>query len=229
LFTELLKSRLHLFGFADKTKERNRPGCYVVDDHLELFGRRLIKNAELKIPGPHNLENACAAAVIASLAGVPDTAIAQALALFSGVEHRLEKVGVVDGVTFINDSKGTNVDSVAKALESFERPIVLILGGRDKAADFGTLVPLIQKKVSRVMAFGECKAKVVRQLGACVTVVEAETLEEVVNGAFVAGGKEGTVLFSPGCASFDMFLNYEDRGRQFKAMVLKLAQSKAKA
>jgi len=229
IFSGLLKSQLYLFGFADRMKGAPRPGCYVVGDHLELLGRTLLKNSGLKIPGTHNLENACAAALMASLAGVPDAAIARALAEFPGVEHRLENAGQVEGVTFINDSKGTNVNSVEKALESFGRPIVLILGGRDKNGDFRALAPLVKEKVTRIVAFGECKAKVVQQLGDAATVVEAETLEEVVNGAFAASEKNGVVLFSPGCASFDMFHNYEDRGRQFKAAVEKLARSKAGA
>ena len=227
IFSGLLKSQLRLFGFADRAKSVTGPGCFVVGDRLELFGRVLLKNSDLKIPGPHNLENACAAALMASLAGIPDGTIAQALAEFSGVEHRLENAGQVEGVTFINDSKGTNVNSVEKALESFEKPIVLILGGRDKEGDFKILAPLVKEKVTRIMAFGECKAKIVHQLGSAATVVEAETLEEVVNGAFAASEKGGVVLFSPGCASFDMFQNYEDRGRQFKALVEKLARSKA--
>ncbi|HET9868871.1 MAG TPA: UDP-N-acetylmuramoyl-L-alanine--D-glutamate ligase, partial [bacterium] len=103
------------------------------------------------------------------------------------------------------------------------------LGGRDKAGDFRTLIPLVREKATRVVAFGECKAKVVQQLAGAATVVEADTLEEVVNGAFTACEKGGTVLFSPGCASFDMFENYEDRGRRFKALVAKLAESKSHA
>jgi UDP-N-acetylmuramoylalanine--D-glutamate ligase len=118
------------------------------------------------------------------------------------------------------------VDSVLKALESFEKPIVLILGGRDKAGDFTRLGPLVKQKVTRIVAFGECKQKVVRQLSSFATVVEAGTLEETVNGAYAACEKGGVVLFSPGCASFDMFQNYEDRGRQFKALVQKMAQQK---
>jgi UDP-N-acetylmuramoylalanine--D-glutamate ligase len=112
-------------------------------------------------------------------------------------------------------------------LESFEKPIVLMLGGRDKAGDFTKLSDLVKAKVTRIVAFGECKNKVVLQLSSSATVVEAGTLEEAVNGAFVASEKGGTVLFSPGCASFDMFQNYEDRGRQFKAVVQKLAAHKA--
>jgi UDP-N-acetylmuramoylalanine--D-glutamate ligase len=163
---------------------------------------------------------------MASLAGVSDSVIASTLADFRGVEHRLESAGEVQGIRFINDSKGTNVDSVMKALESFERPMVLILGGRDKAGDFTRLAPLVKEKVTRIVAFGECKRKIVQQLGSTVTVVEAGTLEEAVGGAFTASEKGGVVLFSPGCASFDMFQNYEDRGRQFKAVVGKIQQNK---
>lgn len=230
IYATLVKSQLYYFGFADLaagTGREQKPGCYVKNGVIELLGRPLVKANELLIPGPHNLENACAAALMASLSGASDEAIAKTLREFKGVEHRLEPAGEVNGVRFINDSKGTNVDSVVKALESFSKPIVLILGGRDKAGDFTKLAALVKEKVTRIVAFGECKAKVVQQLSSAATVVEADTLEEVVNGAFVASEKGGVVLFSPGCASFDMFQNYEDRGRQFKAMVAKLTAQKA--
>ena len=226
LFSGLVKSQLYLFGFA-KEGRASKPGCFVVGDRIELLGKDLLGAADLKIPGPHNLENACAAALMASLCGVSNDAISKTLAEFTGVEHRLEPAGEVNGVKFVNDSKGTNVDSVLKALESFDRPIVLMLGGRDKEGDFARLAPLVKEKVTRIVAFGECKQKVVRQLSGTVTVVEAGSLEEAVSGAFAASERGGVVLFSPGCASFDMFQNYEDRGRQFKAVVQKLAQQKA--
>ncbi len=226
IFSNLIKGQLYLFGFTGG-KSVQKPGCFVVGDQIELLGRKLISISDLKIPGPHNLENACASALMASLAGIPDGIIAKTLADFTGVEHRLEPAGEVNGVRFVNDSKGTNVDSVMKALESFERPIVLMLGGRDKAGDFTKLAPLVKEKVTRIVAFGECKNKVVQQLGGTVTVVEAGSLEEAVGGAFTASEKGGVVLFSPGCASFDMFKNYEDRGRQFKGVVEKIASNKS--
>ncbi len=226
ILSSMVKGRLHTFGFPGD-REIQKPGCYVMGDRIELLGRPLIAVSELKIPGPHNMENACAAALMASLIGVPDEAIAKTLREFEGVEHRLEPAGEINGIRFVNDSKGTNVDSVVKALESFEKPIVLILGGRDKAGDFTKLAPLVKEKVTRIVAFGECKHKVVQQLASAATVVEAGTLEETVNGAYAASEKGGVVLFSPGCASFDMFQNYEDRGRQFKAVVKKMAQQKA--
>jgi len=228
LLSGLVKGQLYLFGFPEPGKG-SKPGCYVREGRIELLGRPLLGAGELRIPGPHNLENACAAALMASLCGVPDEAIAKTLREFQGVEHRLEDAGAVEGVKFVNDSKGTNVDSVLKALESFPRPIVLMLGGRDKAGDFTRLNALIRERVTRVVAFGECKQKVVSQVSPAATVVEAGSLEEAVKGAFVASGPGGVVLFSPGCASFDMFENYEDRGRKFKAVVEKLRSQKAGA
>ncbi len=227
LLSGMVKSKTHLFGIPQESRALDKPGCFVVGDHLELFGRKLLPVSALRIPGPHNQENACAAALAASLAGVPDGVLSEALAAFEPVEHRLEPAGVVEGVTFINDSKGTNVDSVEKALQSFPRPIVLILGGRDKAGDFTVLAPLVRERVTRIVALGECKAKVAAQLSDAAPVVEAQTLEEAVRGSFAASEKGGTVLFSPGCASFDMFKNYEDRGRQFKARVQALAAEKS--
>jgi UDP-N-acetylmuramoylalanine--D-glutamate ligase len=227
IFSSLIKSRLYFFGFAQNDRGSGKPGCYVAGDKIELLGKKLLAAADLRIPGPHNLENACAAALMSSLCGVTDEVIAKTLAEFTGVEHRLEPAGEVNGVKFVNDSKGTNVDSVLKALESFDRPIVLMLGGRDKEGDFTKLAQLVKEKVTRIVAFGECKQKVVRQLSASATVVEAGSLEEAVSGAFAASEKGGMVLFSPGCASFDMFQNYEDRGKQFKAVVEKLRRQKS--
>ena len=226
LYSSMARSRIYQFGFPKEGRGGGKPGCYAVGDEIELLGRKLLKISALRIPGSHNVENACAAALAASLMGTPDGAIAQTLEKFEGVEHRLEDAGGIDGVRFVNDSKGTNVDSVVKALESFPRPIVLILGGRDKEGDFTRLIPLIREKVTRVVAFGECKAKVASQLSTSVTVVEAGSLEETVRGALAVSEKGGTVLFSPGCASYDMFLNYEDRGRQFKALVKSLGESR---
>ena len=227
LLSSFVKSKVHLFGFPQDGRTLDKSGCFVVDGNLELFGRKLLPVSELRIPGPHNMENACAAALAASLAGVPDGPLAEALAAFEPVEHRLEPSGEIEGIRFVNDSKGTNVDSVEKALQSFPRPIVLILGGRDKAGDFTTLSSLVREKVTRIVAIGECKAKIASQLSDAAPVVEAQTLEEAVRGGFAASEKGGTVLLSPGCASFDMFKSYEDRGRQFKAIVKAFADEKA--
>ena len=134
IFASLAKSRIHLFGYPKEGRVNDKPGCYALEGRITLLGRDLLAVSALRIPGPHNVENACAAALAASLLGTPDSAIAAALESFQGVEHRLEDAGEIQGVRFVNDSKGTNVDSVVKALESFPRPIVLILGGGTRPA-----------------------------------------------------------------------------------------------
>jgi UDP-N-acetylmuramoylalanine--D-glutamate ligase len=225
----MTRSRRHLFGFPKDGRVNGTPGCYVVGDALELMGTKLMPLSEIGIPGPHNQENAAAAALMANLCGVEPASIAETLRRFRGVEHRIEFSGEVVGVRFINDSKGTNVDSVEKALQSFPAPIVLILGGRDKKGDFTRLLPLIRERVIRVVAIGEARSKIVSQLSGEVAVVEAGTLEEAVAGAFAAAQPRGTVLLSPGCASFDMFRDYEDRGRRFKAVVADLIRKKEAA
>jgi len=222
----MAKSRKFLFGFPKEGQGASVPGCFATGDMLELMGTKLLPLSEIGIPGPHNQENAAASALMAHLCGVKPPAIAETLRRFRGVEHRIEFSGEVGGVRFINDSKGTNVDSVEKALQSFPAPIILILGGRDKKGDFTKLLPLIKERVTRVVALGEARPKIVQQLSGEVVVVEAATLEEAVSGAYAAAQPKGTVLLSPGCASFDMFENYEDRGRKFKAAVADLVRKK---
>jgi UDP-N-acetylmuramoylalanine--D-glutamate ligase len=228
ILSSLVRAKLGWFGFPKESKKLDDLGCYVIDDYLELMGSKLISTAEIKLFGSHNLENACAATLSAALAGISREVIAHTLSEFKAVEHRLEDCGEINGVRFINDSKGTNINSVQKAIQSFSQPIVLILGGKDKGGDFRDLIPWFQQKVKRVIAFGEAKNKIVRELSEVITVVEAETLEEVVRGAYASCESPGVVLFSPGCASFDMFENYEDRGRRFKNIVQQLVQFQKK-
>ena len=222
----MAKGRKHLFGRGGKS---GVSGCTIVGDALELMGKRLLPLSEIGIPGPHNQENAAAAALMAHLAGAEAGSIAKTLRGFRGVEHRLESAGEVGGVRFVNDSKGTNVDSVEKALQSFPAPIVLILGGRDKKGDFTRLASLVREKVVRVVAIGEARSKIASQLSGEVAVVEAATLEEAVAGAYAATPANGTVLLSPGCASFDMFRDYEERGRRFKEIVARLQDRRKEA
>lgn len=181
--------------------------------------RALLPVSELGLRGPHNLENALAATCAAAAFGLPWESLAAALRAFRGVEHRLEPAGTLKGLRFVNDSKATNVASVEKALLSFDGPIHLILGGRDKAGDFGALAPLVKVRVARIYAIGEARAKVARQLGPAAPVEDCGTLEAAVAAA-AARGREGEwVLLSPGCASFDQFNDYEHRGREFKRLV----------
>ena len=175
--------------------------------------------SEIRIIGNHNVENVMAAATYAVLCGCPIDAIRRVLATFPGLEHALEIVRERRGVRFVNDSKGTNVDATLKALESIDRPIWLIAGGRDKGGDFSRLAQAVGRRVTRVILIGEA-APILRQAWEAVaTMTEAGTLREAVDLAAQGASPGDVVLLSPACASFDMFADYQDRGRQFKALV----------
>lgn len=197
-----------------------------------LYGRRdgreipVINASDILIPGPHNLQNAAAAVSAVMPYGVEAEVIARVLRTFPGVEHRLENAGRVAGVHFINDSKGTNVDSVCYALRSVNTPIYLIAGGRDKGAPYTPIIEYGKGKIKGIVAIGEAKEKIFQALGQIFPVQFAETLEEAVKRGFEMAYPGETVLLSPGCASFDMFENYEHRGRAFKAAVAELKKSK---
>lgn len=180
---------------------------------------------ELLIPGPHNLENALAATALGLSLGVGPKSLARTLRQFRGVPHRLEPVRTVDGVRYINDSKGTNVDAVSKALQSYRASLVLILGGRDKHGDFASLNELLREHVRAVIVTGEAADTIARQIQGTVSIQHAPRLEQAVRAAAETARAGDVVLFSPGCASFDQFKNFEERGEAFKALVGKLAQA----
>lgn len=200
-------------------------------------GGRVLPLAELAIPGAHNVSNAMAAVGIALLAGVPADVIRRAAAGFRGVEHRLERVADIDGVRFINDSQGTQPDAVIAALRAFDGPIVLIAGGRDKGIDLGELASVVGRRAAAAVLIGESGPSLEGLFrGAGLTVTErAATLEDAVAAAdrlaraaaASSGGGTATVLLSPAAASFDMFVDYEARGRAFKAAVARLAEDRA--
>jgi UDP-N-acetylmuramoylalanine--D-glutamate ligase len=175
--------------------------------------------SDFKIKGVHNIENAMAASVMALLSGCGPGAVADALAEFPGLEHRLEFVREIDGITFINDSKGTNVGAVVKSLESFNGPIVLIAGGRDKDGDFTGLRPFIEDKVRALVLIGEAKDKIKKAVGDSTEIFMEDSLGEAVAKAKELASPGDVVLLSPACASFDMFRDFEHRGRQFKELV----------
>ncbi len=182
----------------------------------------LIEIENIRIPGPHNLQNAAAASLAAYLAGASSEAIARTLRRFPGVEHRLEDAGMVAGIRFINDSKATNVDSVRYALMSVPSPIVLIAGGRDKAGDFKPLIEVGKGKVKEIILIGEAREKMFDVLGKAFPVQFGDSMEDAVRKAYRTASAGDTVLLSPACASFDMFENFEDRGRVFKKAVASL-------
>lgn len=194
----------------------------------ELFSRwrgeeqKIIEASEIGIRGPHNLSNAAAACAICTILNVAPESMRRALRSFKGVEHRLERVATISGVSFVNDSKATNVDSVWYALQSVAAPIILIAGGRDKGGDFSRLRDLVKENVKALILIGEAKEKIKTALGDLVPSHFSDSLEEAVSLGMGQASEKETVLLSPGCASFDMFKDYQHRGEVFKTSVRNL-------
>ncbi|HKK41004.1 MAG TPA: UDP-N-acetylmuramoyl-L-alanine--D-glutamate ligase [Bacteroidales bacterium] len=178
---------------------------------------------ELALKGRHNTYNSMAAAIAGKVLSIRKEVIRESLSDFQGVEHRLEPVITVCGIDFINDSKATNVNSTWYALECMEDSIVWIVGGVDKGNDYSELFPLVEKKVRAIVCLGKDNSKIMEAFRDKVpTIVETSSMEEAVRSSYYLARKGETVLLSPACASFDLFRNYEDRGRQFKAAVRNL-------
>ncbi|HBH87071.1 MAG TPA: UDP-N-acetylmuramoyl-L-alanine--D-glutamate ligase [Syntrophaceae bacterium] len=176
----------------------------------------------IKIPGLHNIENIMAAIMAARYCGCSRESIIRAVTEFKGIAHRIEFTDEKNGVTFYDDSKGTNVGAVVRALETFSRPIILLLGGRDKEGDFGTLSALVSAKVKELVLFGEARNTIGDLMGDIVKTTKAATLKEAIEIAYRHSSPGDVVLLSPGCASFDEFSNYKERGRFFKDVVKNL-------
>ena len=207
-------------------KRKLEKGAYVEDEKLTIT----IKNKEYIMPiaslglqGQHNVKNAMAASTIATLLKIRKSTIRASLEHFQGVEHRLEKVLKINNVTYINDSKATNVNATFYALDSMEAPTVWIAGGVDKGNDYAELLPLVNEKVKAIICLGLDNDKLISQFSSCVDImIETDAMASAVELAYRIADKGDSVLLSPACASFDLFKNYEDRGRQFKEAVRKL-------
>lgn len=187
--------------------------------------KRVLRADEIRIPGEHNLENALAATALAMLAGVPAPVVRHTLKTFPGVEHRIETVRTVEGVTYINDSKGTNVDASIRAVRAMKAPTVLLAGGYDKHTDFLPLArEILASKIHTVVVLGDTAEQIERALRAVgfESILHAKTFEEAVLLARSCAKEGENVLLSPACASFDMFQDYEERGRVFKEIVSRL-------
>ncbi len=179
--------------------------------------------ASLGLQGKHNVKNAMAASTIATLLGIRKETIRQSLEDFQGVEHRLERVLKINNVMYINDSKATNVNAAFYALDSMETPTVWIVGGVDKGNDYSQLLQLVNEKVKAIICLGLDNDKVISTFGNVVELmIEAHSMSDAVQVAYRLADKGDSVLLSPACASFDLFENYEDRGRQFKNAVRNL-------
>lgn len=182
----------------------------------------VLSRQDIQLKGAHNLENVLAAVAIGMLAGCAPGDIKKAVSEFRAVEHRLELVATVNGVSFYNDSKATNVDATVKALESFPGNIHLILGGKDKGSDYTTLNALLRERAKAAYLIGAAAEKIASQVQGAASIVRSGTLDRAVRQAFEAAKSGDVVLLAPACASFDQFENYEHRGRVFKELVLSL-------
>ena len=204
-------------------------GVFVQDGMITVAegdGRKtaLFPVSELQIPGDHNLENALAATGIAWFAGIDAEDIREVLRNFQGVEHRMEFSGEVDGIRFINDSKGTNPDASIKAIQAVKGPILLIAGGYDKASSFDELIQAFDNRVKELILLGKTAEKIAetaRRLG-FDRITMVRDMDEAVKTAYQKGSAGDTVLLSPACASWDMYRNFEQRGEHFKECVSRL-------
>jgi UDP-N-acetylmuramoylalanine--D-glutamate ligase len=177
-----------------------------------------------RLMGGHNAENAAAATLAAVAAGIPDDVIQRGLDSFPGLAHRLQPVAEINGVRYINDSKGTNIDAAAKSLQSFDGPIVLIAGGRGKGAPYTPLRELIAQRVRHLILFGEDAERMARDLDGCTTLHRVKDLPEAVFHAATLARPGDVVLLSPACASFDQFRDFEQRGEVFMHLVHQLEE-----
>ena len=182
-----------------------------------------METANIALEGKHNLKNAMAATSVAKLMNIRKAVIRESLSNFQGVEHRLEKVLKIQNVQYINDSKATNVNATFFALDSMTVPTIWIVGGVDKGNDYSELMSLVREKVKGIICLGVDNRKIIDAFGGVVDImVEVNNMQEAVKTASYMAEKGDAVLLSPACASFDLFENYEDRGRQFKIAVQNL-------
>ena len=218
LSKRLPAEHISCFSSSSELKE----GLFIDGEFLRYLSAGLDEKypiPSIRLKGTHNLENVMAAVLAARMCGCFSGEIIDALESFTGIPHRLEFAGTVNGVEYYNDSKGTNVDAVYRALESFPGPIVLLMGGRYKGGDFEILAELIRKKVKTLIVFGEAGKEISSVIGGIARTEIAGNLKDAVNLAHDNSTSGDIVLLSPGCSSFDEFKNYEERGIVFKDMV----------
>ncbi len=217
-----VKSCLLPFSLEKKLKQ----GAWLQDQHIYITidnKHTTMPIASLGLQGQHNIKNAMAAATVATLLDIRKETIRESLMHFQGVEHRLERVLKINKVMYINDSKATNVNATFYALDSMETPTVWIVGGVDKGNDYHELLPLVNEKVKAIVCLGVDNQKLIETFGNIVDlVVETNSMKDAVDVSYHIAEAGETVLLSPACASFDLFDNYEDRGRQFKNAVRNL-------
>ena len=227
-----VRSRKMIYRYAECSKSAGRAdaeitgACVRVD--LDAGPRGNLDLSRSSLLGRHNLENVAAACLAALAAGGTFEGIQAAVDGFKGLSHRLEPIGTIGGVRFCNDSKATNVDAVAKALNAFSRPVVLIMGGRDKGSDFHALRDSVKAHVKHILAMGEAAEAIRAALGETAPVTLAAGMKDAVVKGHLCATPGDTVILSPACASFDMFSNYAERGEAFRRAVEQLREEYGK-
>ena len=218
---ELLTTNTNLLPFS--MKQELKKGGYIKNEQMMLKiqeERVTMSIYDFALKGKHNAYNTMAASIAATTLGIRKEKIREAVSNFHSLEHRMEFVATVKGVDFINDSKATNVNSTWYALESMQKPTVLILGGVDKGNDYALVADLVKEKVKAIVCMGTDNAKLIEFFKDKVAqIIEVDSAKNAVNASFKLAEKGDVVLLSPACASFDLFKNYEDRGQQFKESV----------
>ncbi|MBG6131323.1 UDP-N-acetylmuramoylalanine--D-glutamate ligase [Aquimarina sp. EL_43] len=227
VITEYLKQhpvRSKLLPFSLTKKVEN--GAYLEEENITIIidnNKVIMPTTNLALKGNHNVKNAMAAATVSQLLKIRKATIRECLENFHGVEHRLEDVLKINNVQYINDSKATNVNATFYALDAMKSATVWIVGGVDKGNDYTELYSLVNEKVKAIICLGVDNSKIINAFGNCVdNIIETQSMKEAVNMAYKIAERNENVLLSPACASFDLFKNYEERGRQFKEAVREL-------
>jgi len=219
------KTKARIIYFS--RKEVMLSGIFLGNDQIisrvDGIEHTLLYRSQIKLRGEHNLENVMAALAVGEACGVSPESMRATIRNFKGVEHRLEFVAEIEGVKFYNDSKATNVDAATKSLEAFSGRVTVILGGKDKGSDYAPLAPLIRERCAHVILIGAAANKIAAALNGTRPLHRAATMPEAVDLGFELSRAGDTVLLAPACASFDMFDNFEHRGRVFKEAVRHLA------
>ena len=228
---EIIREHINLSSIKSKVwpftqSEQPEEGAWISNAELNIKTQQKSINMsiyDLALNGKHNAYNSMASALASTLVGIRKESIKESLSDFEAVEHRLEHVLNVHGVEYINDSKATNVNASWYALESMTRPVIWICGGVDKGNDYEQILPLIKDRVKAIVALGKDNSKIINAFqNELEVIVEADTMDAAVQTAYNLGEKGDVVLLSPACASFDLFDNYEDRGRKFKKAIYRL-------
>lgn len=227
-FTNIMLSMAKCTKILFSAYNSLKDGYYVENDKFikNVFGKKeeIFSTKEVKLIGKHNQENILASMIISDILRMDFNKTKDVVKNFKGLSHRIEFSGEINGKKFYDDSKGTNIDAVLKAVKTFDDDLILILGGREKNTDFNQLYNILPKNVKKIIAFGENKEKIQNIFKDKVKVVLASSMEEVIRKSLDEKDIK-IVLFSPGCASFDMYKNYEERGNDFKRCVQKVAKN----